>query len=333
MPVTGTPGLAPTQPCCPGDTSPGLPPSPVTCDAAAGISAKISQSDRQPLFTRLRSITLTQSQVGNITWQLYDSNSGTGAPIDLSGCGFASDASSLSESSWGEAGELSVEFRMRDDMAANCRLLLTKDVQVVDPAQGLVAVELDPGDTDRPGVFVGEFALVKTVDGRQHVLVSNQLYVIINRSNWGGNVTGPPSLPEIRLALRDSSPGENLLLANLKFDDAEIAAAISRPIDYWNEVPPHLDNYIYTTSSFPYRFHWLEAICGLLFQIAAEQFRANQLDYQAAGVAVNDKNKEVPYEQAGMRRWGAWKDWVRAKKASLNVEQLYGRLGSDYGVL
>lgn len=330
MPIIGTPGLAPTQPCCPAETQASVPPSPVACDTAMAAGPTISQSDRQPLFSRLRSVTLTQSQIGELTWQLHDAS---GAPVDLSGCGFGNDASSVSESLWGQGDDISIEFRMRDDIAPHCRLLLVKDVRVIDASTGQVAVTLDPGDTDRPGVYVGEFALVRTVNERQHVLLANQLYVIINRSSWGDNATGPPSIPEIRLALRDSSPGENLLLGTLKFDDAEIAAAISRPIAYWNEVPPHLDAYQYTTHTFPFRFHWLEAICGLLFQIAAEQFRANQLDYSAAGVTVNDKNKEVPYEQAGMRRWQAWKDWVRGKKAALNAEQFYGRLGSEYGEL
>jgi hypothetical protein len=137
------------------------------------------------------------------------------------------------------------------------------------------------------------------------------------------------SIAEIRLHLRDSAPGESYLLENLMFDDAEIALAIARPVMYWNEVPPPLGRN-YSTQNFPFRYHWLEGICANLFMMVAEQFRRNQLSYQAGGIAVDDQNKEGSYERAGQTRWQAYREWVRATKASINLESCYGEVGSNY---
>lgn len=140
---------------------------------------------------------------------------------------------------------------------------------------------------------------------------------------------GPPSIAEIRLHLRDSSPAESYLLEHLMFDDAEIALAIARPVMYWNEIPPPLD-VVYNTQTFPFRYHWLEGICANLFMMVAEQFRRNQLSYSAGGLSVDDQNKEAGYERAGQARWQAYREWVRATKASINLESCYGEVTSSY---
>jgi hypothetical protein len=64
--------------------------------------------------------------------------------------------------------------------------------------------------------------------------------------------------------------------------------------------------------------------------MVAEQFRRNQLDYSAAGMSVNDQNKEANYERAGQARWQAYREWVRATKASINLESCYGEVSSTY---
>ena len=64
--------------------------------------------------------------------------------------------------------------------------------------------------------------------------------------------------------------------------------------------------------------------------MVAEQYRRNQLTYSAAGLAVDDQNKEGSYERAGQTRWLAYRDWVRAKKAEINLEGAYGEIGSTY---
>jgi hypothetical protein len=61
--------------------------------------------------------------------------------------------------------------------------------------------------------------------------------------------------------------------------------------------------------------------------IAAEQNRANNLQYTAGGTAVNDQNKEVPYESAADRRLQEWRSFVMRKKASINIQAGFGGIG------
>jgi hypothetical protein len=64
--------------------------------------------------------------------------------------------------------------------------------------------------------------------------------------------------------------------------------------------------------------------------MVAEQYRRNQLSYQAGGMAVDDQNKEANYERAGQARWQAYREWVRATKAAINLEGCYGEVSSNY---
>jgi hypothetical protein len=153
---------------------------------------------------------------------------------------------------------------------------------------------------------------------------SNTFYLTIDSGLYTGEIFGPPSIAEVRLSLRDSGPAESMLLNNLAFSDEEIAMAIARPVQLWNETPPHLRTYHYTTTTFPFRYYWLEAIAGTLFLLAAEYYRRNNLTYSAANVSVNDLDKEPQYEAAGQRRLQMYKEFVRAKKSELNLNQFYG---------
>jgi hypothetical protein len=205
-----------------------------------------------------------------------------------------------------------------------------------DADAGEVSVVLTPDQTRYPGVYMGQYSLVQlaTVEGEDDiVLLSNMFYVIIgrnmSRADGTSQVTGPPTVAEVRLFLRDTSPAESFLLDGVKFADEEIAYSIQLPVMYWNEIPPPL-NPIYSTLNFPYRYHWLIAITGHLFMIAAEQNRANNLQYTAGGTAVNDQNKELPYEAAADRRLQEWRSFVMRKKAAINMDLGWGTLGSGY---
>lgn len=320
MVVIATPTSHPIVQCCDNSLTPPVV-NPVACAQQDKLSAPVSKVHGQPIPTRMRAVTVTQGQTATINWQLYDT---AGVPVSLVPC------ANLMTS-----GDLKVVFRMKEQLAlGNQNPVLNLDAIVVDAATGQVKVELEQNMVGLPGVYYGEMALVNTdtpSPDRPAVVFSNTFYIIINRSTFDsyGREGGPPSVAEVRLHLRDSSPTESYLLENLMFDDAEIALAIARPVQYWNEVPPPLYP-VYNTQTFPYRYHWLEGICANLFMMVAEQFRRNQLEYQAGGMAVNDQNKEANYERAGQMRWQAYKDWVRATKASINLESCYGEVTSNY---
>jgi hypothetical protein len=338
--LIATPTVQETAPCC--DTFPAVQPVPtiVTCQNMNVLAVDPTQSFKKPLFERIRTIRVSAGQQATISWQMQTRD---GNPVKLTDCTVCESNSSSSTSS--AAGDqetiivinecrLTLKFRMHEQAAPGlCRPPRVElPVTVTDAEIGKVAIALSAEAVSRPGIYFGEVAVVgKDSAGTEYIYFSNTFYLAVEPSNWQSTRArglGPPTFAEVRLHLRDSSPNENLLLSDLMFDDAEISMAISRPIQYWNEIPPPIQEY--TTQTFPFRYHWLEAIAGELFLIAAEGYRKNHLAYSAAGVAIDDQNKEMNYEQAALRRLTIWKDWVLKKKASMNLEQAYGVVQSSY---
>lgn len=336
MPVIGTPVVAPTAPP-PEQTAP----STVPCDEQNILTPEVSRYYSELTLARMRSVKIRVGQHARIEWTVVDSK---GFPIDLTECGFPDgdgSSSSLSSSSFssqstapGSGEEVGFRFRIRENLSLGIDPLPPQTefaVSLVDAAKGKVRITLDKKATALPGVYFGELGVFDFYNTDDEIMLfSNVFYVIIERGQFGAkHAPGPPTIAEVRLHLRDSGPEENLLLDNIKFDDAEIALAIGRPLDYWNEIPPPLSVRA-TTQNFPYRYHWLEAICANLFFMAAENFRANNLTYSAAGVQVNDQNKMPDYQRAGERRMQEWKEFVRRKKAEINLSGAYGGIGSSY---
>lgn len=322
MVVIATPSTHPLVAC-----DPNLAATPVlfneSCAQQDVVTAPVSKTNGVPVLTRTRAVSVNQGQCASIDWQMIDPQ---GRPVDLRPCGFGGNT---------PPEAFKVVFRLKEQLAlGNNRPPLQADAEIFDAEAGQVRVELSKGMTAYPGIYYGEMALIDAAAESANnpcVVFSNTFSVIVNRSTFGpqGQNGGPPSIAEIRLHLRDSSPAESYLLEHVMFDDAEIALAITRPVMYWNEVPPPLD-VTYNTQNFPFRYHWLEGICANLFMMVAEQYRRNQLSYSAAGMSVDDQNKEGSYERAGQARWQAYREWVRATKASINLESCYGEVTSNY---
>lgn len=340
MPITATPAQPVAHNCDPCEAesgSAGQTPVPVPCSNVGILVPATPSLHGNALHTRLKSVTVPQGACQTIEWTLQDRD---GKPVDLSGCVSVSESSSsagdseaATSSSSSAAALPDVVFRIREFISTNAGPEKYKEIEatVVDAELGKIRMDLTKEHTTYAGVFFGEVALMQTNDdGTQCVILSNVFYLIVNKGLYGSNkFRGAPTIGEIRLFLRDSHPEESYLLDGLAFDDAEIAMAIARPIEYWNEVPPPIKTF--TTITFPYRFHWLEAIIGELYRMAEESHRRNQLAYSAGGINIDDMNKERNYGQAAMMRWLAWKEFVKNKKASLNLEEAFGDVGSPYG--
>lgn len=315
MAVIATPVAHPVVECCDNAAQPVL--TPVACATQNVLSATVSTVNGQPVTGRMQAISITQGQCATLEWQMRDQD---GVPVNLSAC---------------DELPFKVVLRLKEQLSwGNASSALEVDGTIADAATGKVTAQLTSNMVGVPGIYYAEFALVNIPAQQQNkpcVVFSNTLHLIINRStfNMETQIGGPPSIAEVRLHLRDSNPGESFLLDRLMFDDAEIALAITRPVQYWNEVPPPLDR-MYTTQTFPFRYHWLEGICANLFLMVAEQFRRNQFNYSAGGLSVDDQNKEGAYERAGQTRWQAYREWVRATKASINLESCYGEVSSNY---
>ncbi len=344
MPVTAT--LAGNPPTCtdaplePGEKLPA--PLPVSCLNQHILVSRTPTEpvSGRPVLTRTHAVEIPGQQKATIRHIMRDPN---GVPVDLSQCLCAAESSESSisdESAAACACPYKMVFRLSEYLSGPGGTDYPVAL-VTDGADGAVQVELTPEDTTCPGVYFGQFALIECSEdpdaeptGDTTVLFSNHMYVIVGRNLWNNRMNvagpaGPPSLAEVRMHLRDTDPSESFLLDNLAFSDEEIAHATILPVQYWNEIPPPIGTF--TTTSFPFRYHWLMGIAGYLFLSAAEQQRRNNLQYSAGGVQIDDQHREPNYEQAAQRRLEEFKQFVKRKKAEINLEGAYGGIGSTYG--
>lgn len=357
MPVLATPTAAQTGGCTDTPVLPGArnpDPLPVACRNQHIIVPRTPTEavTGKPILTRTFAVEIKGQQAATIQYVMRDRN---GVPVDLRSClcqngsseslEYLGDpiTSSISSNSLGPAEDCPCNYKLVFRLCEYLSGGHGKEFPVrgVDLQHGVVAVDVAPEDTTLPGVYFGEFALIEcdlnladNSTGDSTVVFSNRIYVIIGRNLWNnrmhcGQPAGPPSIAEVRLHLRDTEASESYLLDNVAFSDEEIAMATYLPVQYWNEIPPPIG--IHTTTSFPYRYHWLMAISGYLFLTVAEQQRRNNLQYSAGGVAINDQNREPNYEQAAKTRLDEWRSFVMRKKAEINLGLAFGHVGSQYG--
>jgi hypothetical protein len=257
---------------------------------------------------KLQSISVNQGQPVTINWTMKDPN------------GNAVNLSSLSSPT--------VTLAIREALTSSSIAASTQITgAITDAANGVVSAAVPKANVDYPGITIAEWGIF--VGGV--LQFSNVHYLVVNRGQFGAEINsgGPPTLAEIRLHLRDSAPEDNFLLDDIEFDDAEIAASIVRCVDQFNNMPPPISQ-VYNTSNFPFRYYWLEGIVGNLLTTAAHKYRRNQLAYSAAGIQVDDQNKEQQYLQAAMMHKQKWEQWATGAKVNLNMESGFGSLLSGY---
>jgi hypothetical protein len=196
-----------------------------------------------------------------------------------------------------------------------------------DPAAGKVYAPLSEDMVAGPGLYQLTFGVLDA-DGNL-VRVSRALMSVEPNAFAEPAGSGTPTLGELRMAVRDSAPSENLLIQELEFGDDQLVQALLRPLRYFNEQPPPLRHY--DTNNFPFREMWLRAATAVLYETAAAGYRRNRLDYAAGGVTVADQSREREYVAAADRLWQEWREFVRDKKLQLNTRLFWASLGSDYG--
>lgn len=213
---------------------------------------------------------------------------------------------------------------------------VNKNAEITNGAEGEITLTLDETDTNAPGIFVGEVVIYENLSGGSSssssspgsqtgaVLFRYPFYLEIARNiaYYDPSLTGF-SIAEVRLMIRDKCSEDNFLLDSVEFSDTEIAWAITHPVEYWNEIPPPLTP-VYTTKNFPYRYNWSSGIIGELLGLAALSYERNRLQYSAANLAVDDKDKANYYTQASRQYLKDYQTWVLQKKKALNLAQMYG---------
>lgn len=139
--------------------------------------------------------------------------------------------------------------------------------------------------------------------------------------------TGPPTVRELRIHLRDN-PIENDLLEDYEFDVPEIMESIRHPIMQWNETPPPVARF--NCATFPYTFHWRQAIVGELLRIAAHHYMRNEYQANHGGVSGNLKAKHRQYLELGELYATEWRRFIKAKKVEINAGLAFGSVNSPY---
>ena len=283
---------------------------------------------------RVPTVSVGQATCGETTLKLVDPVSGQ--PIDLriygipAGSSSSSSSSSLSSSFCGsptldESGKPKhgveiVGKSLTSDVLFAFSMMATVASED-DAALGLVAIPYNPTDTKTAGVFAAMAIVWEHGIQRVHF----PFYFDISPNLYEYNPSGPLHFSEVRMAMRDVHPSENFLLDPVEYKPDEFMWAMRRPIDYWNEVPPPVC--VYDPTTFPFRYHWVEAVIGELLKMAAIWLRRNDLDYSAAGLTVADTRKWPEYERMSVEHMARWQGFVRQKKIELNISGAFNSMG------
>jgi hypothetical protein len=229
------------------------------------------------------------------------------------------------------------------DRYASQEFLINTPVEILNGEEGQVRLTVTEEQTHDPGLWLGEFIVTQIAEPTSDASSSSSpmssssapfepkvikrfpcyLESEQNLEHMDASVCGI-SIAEVRLALRDRCAADNFLLDNVQFTDTEIAWAIRRPVDQWNETPPPL-NPIYTPRTFPYRYHWIDAIAAELLVMASHNEERNRLPYTAANLSVDDRDTAQFYLAAARSHRDRWHTWMLRQKKALNMALAYGR--------
>ena len=189
-----------------------------------------------------------------------------------------------------------------------------------DPTTGRVRLVLRESELTKPGVLLGEIVLYEDTVARRRVAC----YLEVDESlqHVSGQSKGI-TIAEIRMAIMDRCAADNFLLDNVQYSDSQIAWAIRRPIDLWNDLPPDLNLY-YTPVNFPYRYFWVDGVIGELLIMAAHNDRRNHLKYSAANLSIDDKGEGPEYQKEGEKLKDSYKQWVLLTKRNININRAWG---------
>ena len=213
-------------------------------------------------------------------------------------------------------------------------IMFTLDGVTTDSIEGRVVFHLEPDHTNMPGMFLAEIGLFRgdLLMGRWplYLLVEPSLFAEVSVPANTRPQSAIITLPEIRLELRDLDASFNTLLDDLEFKDAEIMAAIRKPVDKWNETLPYEPTLQFRYEHFPFRYNWIRATSGYLLEMAAHWYRRNDLEVSAGGVSVADRNKHRTYEPKAKELLDEYDKWCRQQKVARSMALAWGTVGSPW---
>ena len=140
--------------------------------------------------------------------------------------------------------------------------------------------------------------------------------------------TGIITEKSLRVFLMDK-PELNPLLGGLRWSPEDIEEACINVIAYFNESTPATGR-AYTVENFPFRYCLTVGVAGYLLKSASINEAVNELEYSAAGVSVQDKNKAPIFNQLGSAFWDEYKEIARGIKTNQYTSLLFGVGASEY---
>ena len=219
-------------------------------------------------------------------------------------------------------GACCIQFVAKDHMNSAIEYI-RKDVEIVDAEEGYVRFKIRAADVPVAGIYYAAIVITDEETGEMGRPSRVWLDVEKNVNSFTNVICNQPiSIVEVRTFLRDLTPEDNFLLDDVQFSDAEIAAAITWPIDRWNETPPPVSSY--TIATFPYRYHWLMAAASHLLRSASYWYARNNLSYNSGTTVVNDKDKASIYMQQAKELRQEYDKWMDDTKITENMQGAYG---------
>lgn len=121
----------------------------------------------------------------------------------------------------------------------------------------------------------------------------------------------------MRAFLLDNCPAANLLLDDYEFSSEEIRSAVSLCVDKWNELPPAVE--FFTEETFPWRFHLLHGVAGVLMTSAAVRYMRNAATMAVEGGSLDDQSPKGPaYVQMANQFKMEYNTFIASKKNEIN---------------
>lgn len=181
--------------------------------------------------------------------------------------------------------------------------------------QGGVRATFLPSDLALPGIFLAQFDLHAPTGTDVVAFIRCYFEVVESLDHQRGGPRGI-SMAEVRMAIYDRCSSDNFLLDQVEFSDSQIAWAIRRGVDMWNEIPPPVG--CFRVDNFPYRYYHVNCAAGELMRMAARNYMRNTLQYSASNLQVADKQKAEEYEKIGKDLIEEYKGWLLLEKRRIN---------------
>jgi hypothetical protein len=184
---------------------------------------------------------------------------------------------------------------------------------------------------DRAGVYRAQLRIC-TADGDE--VARDEVTVLVDRGFWlsdgaaPSSDRGPPTMAEVRTALRDH-PGANRLLGDYEFDAAEIGQSIVSGVQtFMNGFPPLPLKVDTITWPSQWRRQLLDGTTAYLFETAASYLRRGNLPYTAGGLTIDDLKKEPEYLQAAMMYRQRFAEWIKSTRTAISLDAAWGSVSS-----